>query len=95
MTAAWNSKEESYPRVTATIFKEYASKKREGNLGQQQNPERNGIAMLKKILCIPTIPLREIGLKSARANKEEHVYNVLHNSNIGKSTALYIRPSTL
>ena len=36
MTAAWNSKEELYPRVTATIFKEYASKKREGNLGQQQ-----------------------------------------------------------
>ena len=26
---------------------------------------------------------------------QEHVYNVLHNSNIGKSTALYIRPSTL
>ena len=36
MTAAWNSKKEMYPRVTETILKEYASKKREGSLGQQQ-----------------------------------------------------------
>ena len=37
------------------------------------NKFRNGIAVLKKVLCIyiPMIPLREIGLKSARANKEE------------------------
>ena len=31
MTAAWNSKEELYPRVTATLFKEYASKKRKSS----------------------------------------------------------------
>ena len=37
MTAAWNSKEELYPRVTATILlRNVLPKKREGNLGQQQ-----------------------------------------------------------
>ena len=36
MTETWSSKEQLYPRVTATTFKEYASKKQEGSLGQQQ-----------------------------------------------------------
>ena len=53
MTAAWNSKEELYPRVTATIFKEYASKKREGSLGQQQ--KAYSMLTSRKITSIKTL----------------------------------------
>ena len=36
------------------------------------NKFRNGIAVLKRFyVYIPMIPLRETGLKSARANKED------------------------
>ena len=36
------------------------------------NKFRNGIAVLKRFyIYIPMIPLREIGLKSTRANKED------------------------
>ena len=53
MTAAWNSKEELYPRVTATIFKEYASKKWEGSLGQKQ--KAYSMLTSRKITSIKTL----------------------------------------
>ena len=50
ITAAWSSKDELLPSMSSTNFKEYASKKREGSIGQQQK----AYCMLtsRKIRCI-------------------------------------------
>ena len=52
ITAAWSSKDELLPSMSSTNFKEYASKKREGSIGQQQK----AYCMLtsRKIRCIKT-----------------------------------------
>ena len=36
LTTKWDSDERKYPKVTPSMFAEYAAKKTEGGLGQQQ-----------------------------------------------------------
>ena len=52
ITATWSTHENIYPAVNVSIFKEYATRKREGSLGQQQ--KAYSMLTSRKIVSVKT-----------------------------------------
>ena len=52
ITAPWSTHENMYPAVSSTSFKEYATRKREGSLGQQQ--KAYSMLTSRKIVSVKT-----------------------------------------
>ena len=79
ITTGWSSNYDFLPKVTATVFKDYASKKREGSMGQQQK----AYSMLTSRKIVPVKCYTEtVGKKFVKGQ-------------IKKSYGEHIRPTTI
>ena len=79
ITAPWGTHENMYPAVSSTSFKEYATRKREGSLGQQQ--KAYSMLTSRKIVSVKT-----------HKNSES---NIFIRALIKKSYGEQIRPAVL